>query len=114
MLDQIKAPIPDRERIEIMLFVLLDREGVGLINYATVRDVLKRVMKPNYKKIVKKERRRWEKEGVNITFNKRNRPVQIKTETRTIIKKEVVVREKFVPNYIEKINEVVVEVPVPE
>jgi hypothetical protein len=96
MVRYLKIDISDR--FGIMLFRLLDRENIGCFNYATLRDILEKIMKPNYKRIVREERARYTMYGLDINWPPRKKPeakVIIK-ESKPIIKYREVIKEKTV------------------
>lgn len=105
------------DRFGIMLFRLFDREDVGCFNYATMRDILYKYMKPYYKKIVRLERERFRQFGLEIKWPERKKPEIIVVEKpgQPIVKIKEVIKEVpvyvDVPVYIEKevIKEVIVQ-----
>lgn len=66
MIRYLKIELTDR--FGIMLFRLFDREDIGCFNFATMRDILEKLMKPYYKVIVRKERERFRKYGLDIKW----------------------------------------------
>ena len=74
MIRYLKIEVSDR--FGIMIFRLLDRENIGCFNYATLRDILMKIMKPNYKRIIKEERARFALNGLQIEWPKRKKPGQ--------------------------------------
>lgn len=90
------------DRFGIMIFRLLDRENQGCFNFATLRDILYKIMKPYYKKLVAHERERFRRDGMDIKWppRKKPEPIIIEKEGKTVIKIKEVIRE--VPVYIER------------
>ena len=62
------------DRLGIMLFRLFDRQNQGFFSYAEFLDIIEKRMRPSYKKYVRAERERYDREGLNITYPKKRAP----------------------------------------
>lgn len=101
------------DRLGIMLFRLFDRQNQGFFSYAEFLDIIDKRMRPSYKKYVRMERERYDREGLNITYPKRKGPQIVYKEKIKEVQKEVV-KEKlvYVDKPVEKIVEKIVEKPI--
>lgn len=61
------------DRIGIMLFRVFDRSDQGFFGQTEFIDIVDKRMIPNYKRIVRSERERFNLYGLNITFPKRKK-----------------------------------------
>ena len=83
------------DRVGIMLFRLFDRQNVGYFSYAEFTDIIDRKLRPNYLLFVREERERYSREGLNITYPKKEKP-EIIYKDKIKYQEKVVVEEKIV------------------
>ena len=62
MLEQLEIYV--EQRVVTMLFQLFDRAGDGFFRYANLADIIEGKMKPDYKRIVRTERKNWKRRVV--------------------------------------------------
>jgi hypothetical protein len=76
------------DRIQIMLFRIFDRSDQGFFGQTEFIDVVDKRMIPNYKRIVRMERERYNLYGLNITFPKRK-----KQEVKVVYRDKIKIKE---------------------
>ena len=59
------------DRLGIMLFRIFDRRNIGCFSYEEFSDIVDKKMKPNYKRLARKERIRWAKDGFDLKWPER-------------------------------------------
>lgn len=101
------------DRFGIMLFRLFDRNNVGFFNYTEFYDIIMRRMKPNYKRIVRIERARYQLEGLNIKFPtrpKKDDGIEYRDRVREVykevVKEKIIEKKVYVDNIIEKVVQI--------
>lgn len=60
------------ERITTMLYLVFDRNQNGHFSFAEFDDIINQNLIPNYAKIIKRERKRWAKDGDKFTSKKQS------------------------------------------
>lgn len=84
------------QRVVYMLFSLFDRRNNGYFGNQEFADIIDETFSPNFKKIVLAFPQRYE-ELLKRAYGKRKQPVPVEPE------EQVIVREKVVPKYVDKI-----------
>lgn len=95
MLEQLEIYV--EQRVVTMLFQLFDRAGDGYFRYSNLADIIEGKMKPDYKRIVRTERRNWKKRVVERSSSS---IVMQQADSGGEEPVEVIVKE--VPRYVEK------------
>jgi hypothetical protein len=68
MIKELNLSPPLSNRLGIMLFRIFDRRNLGYFSYEEFSDIVDKKMKPNYKRLVRNERIRWNRDGINLKW----------------------------------------------
>lgn len=101
MIKDLNMQPPLITRLGIMLFRIFDRRNLGYFSYEEFSDIVDKKMKPNYKRLVKKEWIRWAKDGPDLKWpprkEKERTKIYIQEEPKVIYKDKIVQKIKEVP-----------------
>jgi hypothetical protein len=117
MIKDLNMQPPLITRLGIMLFRIFDRRNLGYFSYEEFSDIVDKKMRPNYKRLVRKERIRWARDGPDLKWpprkQKERTKVYINEEPKIITKEKIVQKIKEVPVEKEVIVEKIIKKPKP-